>query len=61
MVPLYFRALQSVSAFEIIAHRVLWSVVFLVLLLAVTRGFAAVRAVFRQPRMLARLALSRRW
>jgi chloramphenicol-sensitive protein RarD len=58
MVPLYFRALRSVSAFEIIAHRVLWSVLFLVLLLALTRGFAQVRAVLSQPRLVARLALT---
>jgi chloramphenicol-sensitive protein RarD len=58
VVPLYFRALRAVSAFEIIAHRVLWSVLFLVGLLALTRGFAGVAAVARNPRMLARLGLT---
>jgi chloramphenicol-sensitive protein RarD len=58
MVPLYFRALHGVPALEIIAHRVLWSVVFLVLLVSLTRGFGDVRATFRQPRTVARLALS---
>jgi chloramphenicol-sensitive protein RarD len=58
MVPLYFRTLRAVSAFEIIAHRVLWSVVFLLILLAFTRGFAATRAALAQPRMVARLALT---
>jgi chloramphenicol-sensitive protein RarD len=58
MVPLYFRLLQPVSPFEVIAHRVLWSMVFMVALLAVTRGFSAVRVVARNPAMLARLGLS---
>ena len=58
MVPLYFRALGAVSPFEVIAHRVLWSVVFLVALLAATRGFADVRAAGRDGRMLARLGLT---
>jgi chloramphenicol-sensitive protein RarD len=58
MAPLYFRALGPVFALEVIAHRVIWSVVFLVGLLAATRGFAQVAAVARNPRMLARLALT---
>jgi chloramphenicol-sensitive protein RarD len=61
MVPLYFRLLGRVSAFEVIAHRVLWSVVFLMVLVAATRGaagFAAVRAVARDPRLVARLGLT---
>lgn len=58
LVPVYFRALHGVSALEIIAHRVLWSVLFLAGLLAVTRRFAALGAVLRQPRLVGRLALT---
>jgi chloramphenicol-sensitive protein RarD len=58
IVPLYFSALRAVSPYEIIAHRVLWSMLFLALLLGFTRGFSEVRAVLRQPRMVAQLALS---
>jgi chloramphenicol-sensitive protein RarD len=58
MIPLYFRALRAVSPFEIIAHRVLWSVVFLVAVLAFKRGFAPVRATLAQPRLMARLVLT---
>lgn len=58
MVPLYFRALRGVPALEIIAHRVLWSLVFLVLLVSATRGFGDLRAALRQPRIVLRLALS---
>jgi chloramphenicol-sensitive protein RarD len=58
IVPLYFTALHGVGPLEIIAHRVVWSVLFLVGLLAVTRGFGELRAVLGQPRMLATLALT---
>jgi chloramphenicol-sensitive protein RarD len=58
MIPLYFRALRGVPALEIIAHRILWSVVFLALLMGVTRGFGELRATFARPRTVARLALT---
>ena len=58
MVPLYFALLRGVSAFEIIAHRVLWSALFMAILLATTRGFGQLRVVLRQPRTVARLALT---
>ena len=56
--PLYFRALRGVSAFEIIAHRVLWSMLFLLLLVPITGRVGAVRAVFRQRQLLVRLGIS---
>lgn len=58
IVPLYFRALRGVSAFETIAHRVLWSLALLLLLLAVMRRLGALRAVLVQPALVARLGLS---
>ncbi|ATE62365.1 EamA family transporter RarD [Thauera sinica] len=59
--PLYFRAIGSVSPFEIVAHRVLWSVVFLAGLLAfvpASGGFRGIWAIRRQPRLLGLLALT---
>jgi chloramphenicol-sensitive protein RarD len=58
VVPIYFRALHGVSALEIIAHRVLWSVVFLAGLVAVTGRFGAAAAVLGQRRLVGRLALT---
>lgn len=46
LVPLYFKAVAAVSAFEIIAHRVLWSLLLLAVILLVMRnrsGFALLR------------------
>lgn len=58
MVPIYFRALGHVSPYEIIAHRVLWSVFLLALVQTLGRGFGPIRALIRQPRALAGLALT---
>lgn len=58
LTPIYFKALASVGAAEIIAHRVLWSVALLagVLLLAKQgEGFQVIR---RSPRILGGLAIS---
>ena len=56
--PLYFKFLHQVSPFEIVAHRVVWSVIFLAFVLAAMRLYPAFIAVFRQPRILAALATS---
>jgi chloramphenicol-sensitive protein RarD len=44
--PLYFPLLEPAGGVEIVAHRVLWSVVALAVLLTVLRRWAAVRAAF---------------
>lgn len=38
MLPFYWKALGSVPAFEILAHRILWSFVFITIVLAVRRS-----------------------
>lgn len=58
LMPLYFKAVGSVSPGEIVAHRVLWSVVFLLALLALWRGFDGLRRLMAQPRLIGQLALS---
>jgi len=58
IVPFYFLVLKHVSAFEILAHRVFWSVLFLLPAAAVTSGLGIVRRVFAQPGALARFFLS---
>lgn len=52
LAPLYFKALHAVPAAEIIAHRVLWSVLLLAGVLALTRQRAGLDLVRRQPRVL---------
>jgi len=61
LAPLYFRAIGTVPPFEIVAHRVLWSAILLaglIALLPFTGGFARVRGVLVQPRLLGLLAFT---
>lgn len=56
--PAYFKLIQSVPATEIIVHRILWSCVLMVLVLALTRRFVGWRYFRDNPRVLATLALT---
>ncbi|MFV7784224.1 EamA family transporter RarD [Shewanella marisflavi] len=56
--PLYFKLLDHVSATEILLHRVLWSFVFMLVLMQFIGGFAKLRALFRQPKQLGVLAIT---
>jgi len=58
MLPLYFKLLPDVSAFELVAHRIIWSVVFLAILLANMRLYPALTAALGQPRVIGALILS---
>lgn len=44
-VPLYFKLVREAGALEILAHRVVWSVVFVALILLVMGGFAFLRGL----------------
>lgn len=56
--PVYFHALASVPPLEILAHRVLWSLLFLVLLLSALGRWRAVAEIVGQRRRLATLVLT---
>jgi chloramphenicol-sensitive protein RarD len=56
--PLYFRALKGVPALEILAHRVLWSAVFMTLLITARRRWLEVAGQLRSPATLRALAVS---
>lgn len=56
--PLYFALLAKVPPIEVVAHRVIWSLLFLVLLLSLTRGWGALREALRARRAVALLALA---
>ncbi|MPW31362.1 EamA family transporter RarD [Agarivorans sp. B2Z047] len=55
---IYFKSLSAVPAYEILAHRVLWSCVFVAVMLAVGKQWSAVSAVIKHPKQLAILALT---
>ncbi|WP_298184785.1 EamA family transporter RarD [uncultured Pseudomonas sp.] len=56
--PLYFKAIQSVPALEIIVHRALWSAVFGALLLLVWKHPGWLRELLNNPKRFAVLTLS---
>jgi chloramphenicol-sensitive protein RarD len=56
MFPLYWPLLQPSSAEEILAHRIVWSLLACLVLLVAVRGGARIRALGRDPRRAAALA-----
>lgn len=58
VLPVYFKAIDAVAAMDIVAHRILWSLPFLALLLSAGRGWEAVRIAVRHPGTLRLLLLT---
>ena len=58
VLPIYFKLLGRIPAVDIVAHRVLWSLPFLGLLILVSRGWGKVRAAVKSRKMLGVLALT---
>lgn len=59
--PFYFKAAAAAPAPEILAHRVVWSVLFVALAITAARRWPAARAVMRDRRTLVRLGISAFW
>lgn len=55
MFPLYFALLTAVSPFEIVAHRAIWSLIFVLILIAIWRQWADLRRALT-PRTIGLLA-----
>ena len=58
VMPLYFKALAHVSALEIVAHRVIWSLAFLAALATIWRRWPAIRAALATGRVLTTLIVT---
>ena len=56
--PVYIKLLREAGSVEILAHRVVWSVVVVSLLLAVTRKWGQLKALVRRPKALAAVAFA---
>src|SRR4051794_36197513 len=52
LVPLYFKAVADLPAVEILAHRIVWSLLFLAALLAWAGRWGEGLRCFREPRLL---------
>ncbi len=56
--PLYFRALAHVPAGEILLHRIIWSLAFVLVLLALRRQWAWLAGTLRRPKVIGVFAAS---
>ncbi|HEV2866084.1 MAG TPA: EamA family transporter RarD [Allosphingosinicella sp.] len=58
VLPLYFKALAAVSPIEIVAHRIVWSLIFLGVLATLSRRWSAIRSAVATPRVLMTLTVT---
>src|SRR3984957_1355699 len=56
--PLYFHALREISPFQVIAHRVIWSCVFVIIWMRMRGELSSLRAALANHSVLRRLAFS---
>ncbi|MGI1946381.1 EamA family transporter RarD [Shewanella glacialipiscicola] len=56
--PLYFKLLNHVSATEILIHRVIWSFVFMLIIMLFIGGFSRLRLLLKQPKQLMVLTIT---
>ncbi|MDZ7279878.1 EamA family transporter RarD [Pantoea eucrina] len=56
--PAYFKLVKAVPPTEIMTHRVIWSALFMLILITLTRSWKQVANVVKQPRKVLLLALT---
>ena len=56
--PVYFKFLEHVPATEILSHRIVWSVVFIAVIMLILKSWSKLFAVLRQPKKLGLLFIS---
>ncbi|MGV3770149.1 MAG: EamA family transporter RarD [Sphingobium phenoxybenzoativorans] len=58
LLPVYFHMLQDFAPLEIVAQRLLWSLAFMLVIIALRTGLPAFGLVLRDPRLMKPLAAS---
>ena len=58
LLPVFWKTLAAVDAFYVLAGRIVWSLVFITAVLALRRGFSAVKEAAVDRRELGRLTLA---
>ncbi|WP_271273478.1 EamA family transporter RarD [Aliamphritea hakodatensis] len=56
--PIYFHAIASVSAMEILAHRIAWSLAFLAAILLISKRSKDILELLKKPKLLLSLTLT---
>ncbi|MBE0366348.1 MULTISPECIES: EamA family transporter RarD [Pseudoalteromonas] len=58
LAPIYFKQLDHIDALEILTHRIVWSVLFLLAIIALMKQWHKVAPVIKQPKLVLLLCLS---
>ena len=58
VLPIYFKVIEVLPATDIVAHRVIWSIPFLAVLIALSRGWPKLEKAITSRRTLAMLAVT---
>jgi chloramphenicol-sensitive protein RarD len=58
MFPLYWPLLEPANPLEIVSHRAVWTLVFCLIVLAITHALKSTLATFRRPKVAAKLFLA---
>ena len=58
VMPIYFKWLQAVPSIDIVAHRIVWSLLVLVLLVTVAKAWGQIREAIRSRKALAMLLVT---
>jgi len=58
LVPIYFKLVSHVDSFEVLIHRILWSVIFLSIIIVITKSFNNLVIIFRDKKKLKILFIS---
>jgi chloramphenicol-sensitive protein RarD len=58
MFPLYWPLLEPANPLEIVSHRAVWTLIFCVIVLAITHALKSTLATFRRPKVAAKLFLA---
>lgn len=56
--PIYFKSINDIPAMEILFHRMLWALLFLVMVLAWRQQWSWIPALFKNPKLIAGFASS---
>ena len=58
LLPIFFKQISHVNAFEVVAHRMVWALLFLLCVLLLLKRWAWLRDLTRQPKVLLSFGVS---
>src|SRR6478752_3238750 len=58
VLPIYFKKIEGLPALDIVAHRIIWSLPFLAILILLSKGWFKVREAISSRRVIGILAIT---